>query len=232
MQLEPRMIRALIFDFDGLIVNTESPAFQSWQETYAAYGQELHFEQWVLSVGTYGQSERVAELQRLVGYALDTGAIEAQRNARHLPLVEAQPILPGVVDRIADAQRLGLKLGLASSSPRDWVEGHLARRGLLHHFDALCTRDDPDVGVAKPDPAVYLAALRALGVAAHEAIALEDSPNGVQAATRAGIFTVAIPNDVTRRMGDACSDLKLDSLADMTLEQMIQAAEQAHAAPG
>ena len=219
------MIRALIFDFDGLIVDTESPALQSWQEIFREYGYELSLDRWVLNVGRGESLDVVGDLQQLVGRTLDAEALTARRRARHIQMVEAQPILPGVVERIAEAHAMGLRLAVASSSPRQWVAGHLERCGLIQHFDAIRTRTDPDVGVGKPDPAVYLAALRSLRVEAGEAIALEDSPRGVEAAMHAGIFTVAIPNDVTRRMGPNGADLTLESLADMTLQELVQAAE-------
>ncbi len=226
------MIRALIFDFDGLIVDTETPALQSWQEIFSEHGQELTMDWWAQFVGRGESAGTAVYLEQLVGRTLDAEALTARRRARHVEMVEAQPILPGIEERIADAQRLGLKLGVASSSPRKWVGGHLERIGLLPRFHAIRCRDDSDVLVGKPDPAVYLAALRALDVAPNEAIAFEDSPRGVEAAVRARIFTVAIPNDITRRMGDAGAGLKLASMADMSLEEMIQAAEQAHGAPG
>lgn len=226
------MIRALIFDFDGLIVDTETPALRSWQEIFREYGQELTLDWWAQFVGR-GESGGTAErLEQLVGRPLDPEALRAHRRARHVEMVEAQPILPGVEDRIAEAREMGIRLAVASSSPRRWVAGHLERLGLLRHFKAVRCRDDADVGALKPDPAVYLAAMRDLDVAAHEAIALEDSPRGVEAARRAGVFTVAVPNAVTRRMGDAGADLTLNSMADMTLAEMIQAAEQAHPTSG
>ena len=120
---------------------------------------------------------------------------------------------------------MDMRLGVASSSRRGWVEGHLTRLGLIADFNAVRCRDHPDVGVGKPDPTVYMAVLRALGVAADEAIALEDSSSGVQAATAAGIFTIAIPNDITRRVGVHGADLSLDSLEDMTLGQIVGIAE-------
>ena len=219
------MIRALIFDFDGLIVDTESPALQSWQEIFREYGYELSLDRWALNVGRGESLDVVGDLQQLVGRTLDAEALTARRRARHIQMIEAQPILPGVVERIAEAHAMGLRLAVASSSPRQWVAGHLERCGLIQHFDAIRTPTDPDVGVGKPDPAVYLAALRSLEVEAGEAIALEDSPRGVEAAIQAGIFTVAIPNDVTRRMGPNGADLTLESLADMTLQELVQAAE-------
>ena len=219
------MIRALIFDFDGLIVDTESPALESWQEIFREYGQELSLDRWALNVGRGESLDVVGDLQQLVGRTLDTEALKAQRRARHIQMVEAQPILPGIVERIEEAHAMGLRLAVASISSRQWVVGHLERRGLLQHFHTVRCRNDADVGIGKPDPAVYLAALRSLGVAAGEAIALEDSPRGVEAAMHAGIFTVAIPNDVTRRMGPTSAHLTLDSLADMTLEQLVSDAE-------
>ena len=179
---------------------------------------------WAQFVGRGESGGTTEHLEQLVGRALDADGLRTRRRARHVEMVEAQPILPGVEDRIAEAKALGLKLGVASSSPRAWVGGHLERLGLIHNFHAVRCRDDADVLVGKPDPAVYLAAMRDLDVAAGEAIALEDSPRGVEAARRAGVFTVAVPNDVTRRMGDPAADLTLDSMADMTLEQLIRAA--------
>ena len=219
------MIRALIFDFDGLIVDTESPALESWQEIFREYGQELSLDRWALNVGRSETLDVVGDLQQLVGRTLDTEALKAQRRARHIQMIEALPILPGVVERIAEAHAMGLRLAVASSSSSDWVAGHLERVGLLQHFHTVRCRNDADVGIGKPDPAVYLAALRSMGVEAREAIALEDSPRGEEAAKRAGIFTVVIPNNVTRRMGPTSAHLTLESVADMTLEQLVSDAE-------
>ena len=219
------MIRALIFDFDGLIVDTESPALESWQEIFREYGYELSLDRWALNVGRSESFDVVGDLQQLVGRTLDAKALNARRRARHIQMIEALPILPGVVERIEEAHAMGLRLAVASSSSRQWVEGHLERRGLLQHFHTVRCRNDADVGIGKPDPAVYFATLRSMGVEAHEAIALEDSPRGAEAAKRAGIFTIAIPNNVTRRMGPNGADLTLESMADMTLQELVQAAE-------
>ena len=219
------MIRALIFDFDGLIVDTETPILQAYSEIFQEHGCRLTIEDWAANVGRGISYDVWGSLEQALGRGLDRDALDADRRARQLVLVESQPVLPGVRERIAEAEAMGVKLAVASSSSRQWVTGHLERYGLLDRFHAVRTRTDPDVGVQKPDPAVYLAALRALGVAAAEAIALEDSGLGVQAASSAGIFTVAVPNDVTRRMGDAGADLTLPSLADTTLAELVRAAE-------
>lgn len=214
------MIRALVFDFDGLILDTEISAFQSWQEIYQAYQQDLPLEKWVLCIGT---SEKVFEpydyLASLVSQPLPRDEIQARRLQRHLELIAAEVALPGVETYIADARRLGLKLAVASSSSRRWVVGHLARLGLATHFDAIVCGDE--VACVKPDPALYLAALDALAVQADEAIALEDSPNGVTAARRAGIFCVAIPNTLTSTLPLEHASLRLNSLADFPLEHLL-----------
>jgi beta-phosphoglucomutase-like phosphatase (HAD superfamily) len=115
---------------------------------------------------------------------------------------------------------MGLKVGVASSSTRDWVRGHLARLGILESFDCLRCRDD--VASAKPEPDLYISVLECLGVLASEAIAVEDSPNGVMAAKRAGLRCVAIPNSITARLDLGQADMVLGSLADLTLAELLR----------
>jgi HAD superfamily hydrolase (TIGR01509 family) len=128
--------------------------------------------------------------------------------------------LPGIVEHVNAAKSLGLLLGLASSSTREWVTGHLARLGMLDRFDCMRCRDD--VAHAKPEPDLYLAVLECLGVDAGGAFAIEDSPNGVLAAKRAGLRCVAIPNPITARLDLSQADLLLDSLADVTLPDLLE----------
>ena len=228
------MIRALIFDFDGLIVDTETPILQAYSEIFREHGCRLTIEDWAANVGRGISYDVWGSLEQALGRSLDRDALDADRRARQLALVESQPVLPGVRERIAEAEAMGVNAGRAHGGKEfmliaETPGAHSQAGEILDRFHAVRTRTDPDVGVQKPDPAVYLAALRVLGVAAAEAIALEDSGLGVQAASSAGIFTVAIPNDVTRRMGDAGADLTLPSLADMTLTELARAAEASRA---
>jgi HAD superfamily hydrolase (TIGR01509 family) len=220
------MIRALIFDFDGLILDTEVPDFESWQEIYAEHGCTLPFESWSGGIGTTNFSFNTFDyLASLVQRPLDRETLHAQHRRRYLEMVEAQAILPGVEDTIVEAKRLGLKIGVASSARREWVVGHLSRLGLEAHF--ACVKSSNDVRNTKPDPELYLAALEALDVLPEEAIALEDSPNGVAAAKSAGMFCVAVPNALTGQLDLSQADLQLASLADMPLEQLLAEAEKA-----
>jgi HAD superfamily hydrolase (TIGR01509 family) len=129
-------------------------------------------------------------------------------------MILARPALPGVVDLVAAARSAGLKLGVASSSSREWVSGHLSRMGMLQQFDCLRCRDD--VAVVKPQPDLYLAMLTCLNVPAAEAVAIEDAPNGVVAAKTAGMWCVAVPNSITSGLDLSHADLVLPSLTGVT----------------
>lgn len=213
------MIRALIFDFDGLILDTEGPVYQSWQEVYRDHGVELPFEKWVQIVGsTTAGFHPQHHLEERLGRALPKEVVE-RRMERRTELVLAQQMLPGVVQLIDSARAAGLKIGLASSSTGDWVSGHLARLGILDRFDCMRCRDD--VAHAKPQPDLYLAVLDCLHMSPSEAIAIEDSPNGITAAKQAGLKCVAIPNPITAQLDLSQADVVIRSLADVTLAQLL-----------
>lgn len=214
------MIRAVIFDFDGLILDTEEPVYRSWLEVYEAHGEELPFERWVQIVGsTTTGFHPQHHLEERLGRSLPKEVLD-RRIGRRTEMVLAQKLLPGVVEHLEAAKSMGLKLGVASSSTRDWVRGHLARLGILDRFDCLRCRDD--VANAKPEPDLYIAVLECLGVPASEAIAVEDSPNGVMAAKRAGLRCVAIPNSITAGLDLGQADVLLGSLADVTLAELLR----------
>jgi HAD superfamily hydrolase (TIGR01509 family) len=214
------VIRAIVFDFDGLILDTEEPIYRSWLEVYEAHGQELPFERWVQIVGssTIGFHPQ-HHLEERLGRSLPKEVLD-RRIGRRTEMVLANKLLPGVVEHLDAARASRLKVGVASSSTRDWVMGHLVRLGILDRFDCLRCRDD--VANVKPEPDLYLAVLECLGVAASEAIAIEDSPNGVLAAKRAGLRCVAIPNSITARLDLGQADVVLGSLADVTLAELLR----------
>jgi HAD superfamily hydrolase (TIGR01509 family) len=214
------LIRAIVFDFDGLILDTEEPIYRSWLEVYQAHGEELPFERWVQIVGsTTTGFHPQHHLEERLGRPLPKEVLD-RRLGRRTELVLANALLPGVVDHLDGARELGIKLGVASSSTADWVRGHLARLGILDRFECLRCRDD--VASAKPAPDLYLAVLGCLEVGADEAIAIEDSPNGIAAAKRAGMRCVAIPNSITARLDFGEADLVLNSLADVTVAELLE----------
>jgi HAD superfamily hydrolase (TIGR01509 family) len=215
----PRALRALVFDFDGLILDTETSEFQAWQELFAAHGGTLTVADWDHVIGSVDSGwDPAVELGRQTGQAYVSDELRAAWKPRRDELFAQEVIRPGVLELIKEAKLRGLGLGVASSSSRWWVQGHLERLGVFESFDVVATGDE--VERTKPDPAVYLLALERLRVPASKAIALEDSPNGVRAAHAAGIACVAVPNDVTRHLDLSAADALLDSLSELNLDEL------------
>ncbi|HEU4963306.1 MAG TPA: HAD family hydrolase [Bacilli bacterium] len=214
-------IQAIVFDFDGLILDTETAWYEAFAEIYRERGAHLPIELWAQIVGTqddrpFDPCDYLAECTGQPAPRQETWELGRQK---HIVLMQGKTTRPGVLDYLAAAKELGLKIGLASSSDREWVLSHLEQHNLLHHFEVIRTRDD--VRKTKPDPELYLQALEALGVEPSRAIAFEDSPNGVQAAKRAGMYGVIVPNELTGRFTFGEHDLRLNSMADMPLAQVI-----------
>lgn len=217
-------IRALLFDFDGLILDTETPEVTVWARIYAEYGFESPRQMLEQRVGLWGNAEfdPVERLHRLTHDSLDREALRQRHRDESAVLIEQQPIGAGVEDYLAAARRLGLRVGVASSSPRKWIEAHFARLGLSGRFDCIVTYDDVAPDRVKPNPDIYLKALECVGVAAPQAIAFEDSPPGLAAARAAGIFTVAVPNPTTASLDFGGANLVLTSLATLPLDDLLK----------
>jgi HAD superfamily hydrolase (TIGR01509 family) len=217
------MVKALIFDFDGLILDTETPEYLVWQNIYREHGFELPHEEWGQIIGGYGISDfdPAEHLSFLTQGRLDSVSLRDRHRSESNALYLLQPVLPGVMDYLHDARRLGLKLAIASSSGHSWVERHGGRLGILSYFDKVICSDDVAAGRTKPNPDLFLLALNRLGARKDEAIVFEDSPNGVKAARAAGIFVVAVPNPTTALLSIEGADLILNSLADLPLHELL-----------
>lgn len=213
------MLRALIFDFDGLVLETEEPIYLAHSEVYSEHGQELSREFWQTTVGT-DTFDPDADLESRLGRPLDRAAINRARARRTQELLAGREVLPGVRDLRDRARAAGLKLGIASSSSRRWVTGHLERLGLAQGWDCIVCREDAEL--AKPDPGLYLTALRCLGVAASEAVAIEDSGHGVTAARAAGIACLVVPSVMTAGADFSEAGLVAETLAGVTLDDLAR----------
>jgi HAD superfamily hydrolase (TIGR01509 family) len=216
------VIKALIFDFDGLIMDTESPEVEAWKAIYAENGLEFPLQVWISEVvgSSAANFDPAAHLAERLGRSIDLEALHARARRYRLQKLAELPALPGVTDYVKAARRLGLRLAVASSSGHAWVEGYLQQLGLFEDFERVICRED--VSCIKPAPDLFLAALEALKLGADEALAFEDSPNGVVAARRAGIQVVAIPNPITAHGSIEGASLMLDSLADLPLENLLR----------
>ena len=226
------MIHALLFDFDGVIVDTEVATYQSWRDIYTEHGVDLALADWLPAVGsgssTSGPFDAVAHLERLIGASVDRDAVIARRTQRKAELYERSPLLPGIRERLAEAEEAGLKTAIVTRNRDDRVRAQCALVGLDHQWHAvICANEHPTQDKAD----LYRQGLAALEVGAGEALAFEDSLSGVRAAKRAGIFCVAVPNDVTRTAGFEEADTVLSSLADYPLEDILRRASRTEERP-
>jgi HAD superfamily hydrolase (TIGR01509 family) len=212
-------IQALIFDFDGLIVDTETPEFNAWHSIFTAHGCELPLATWALNIGTHGAIDIYEVLAQATGQPVDRTAIRQAVRAHYATNTNGQTLLPGVRAYLDAAHQAGIRLAIASSSKHEWVDKHLAEQGIFDYFHAVvCANDVEEV---KPHPALYLLALERLGVPASAAVAFEDSPNGILAAKAAGIYCIAVPNSITCNLPLDQADLHLTSLASLPLAELL-----------
>ena len=217
------MLKALIFDFDGLILDTETPEVLVWQSIYRDHGFELPVDEWEKTIGGYGISnfDAAEHLALLSSGRLDSVSMRSRYRLEADAIIHASPILPGVISLIEQAREQGLSVAIGSSSPHSWVDTHAKRLGIYHYFKHIICQDDVAPGRTKPNPDIYLKALEALRVQNTEAVVFEDSPNGVLASRRAGIFVVAVPNPLTIKFG-VSGDLTVPSLAELSLQEISQ----------
>ena len=209
-----------MFDFDGLIFDSETHEYECVRELFAEHGAELPLEVWGRCVGREADFfDPYAYLAERTGVAVDGAALRARQRTAFQSRVERAGAIPGVEEALRAAKSLGLRIGLASSSTRGWVEPQLKRLGLWHYF--ACVRTREDVERAKPDPELYRSVLRCLGVEPHAAVAFEDSPNGALAARRAGMWCVVVPNPVTATLAFGEHDLRLESLMQAELADLL-----------
>jgi HAD superfamily hydrolase (TIGR01509 family) len=215
------VIRALLFDFDGLILETEEPLYMAWQRIYREHGLEMPLDRWLTNVGTWPSPfDPMIDLAERTGRPVDEARLNALKRRYYDEAIALQGLLPGVQGYLDEARDLGLRLAVVSSSSRKWIVKHLDRFAIRERFDAIVCKDD--VGRAKPDPELYRAALRRLEVRGDEALAFEDSKNGIQAAKAAGIICVAVPTAMTVGMDLSQADLRLSSLEEMPLADLIR----------
>ena len=212
-------LQALIFDFDGLIVDTEKPGFDSWNELYADFGQKLTLDDWRGATGYVGGFDPGVHLEGLLGRKLDWENLVPRRDARNWELTIKQGVLPGIRELMLAAVSAGLPIGVASNSGFGWVNDGLERLGLRDLVSAVVTRDM--VLNPKPAPDVYLKAAETLQVSPTCSIALEDSEPGCRAAKAAGMRAVVIPNQFSERQDLSVADLIVPSAKALSLERLV-----------
>lgn len=210
------MIRALVFDFDGLILDTETTLIDAAEIIHQHAGHPFSR---LLAQEAVGRVDLHFDLWAAFGAKTDTVALEAELKRLNRELLLTREVRPGVRDYLQTARTLGLKIGLASNSSHAHVEGHLTRLGLIHYFDYI--RCIEDVPAGKPAPDLYRAVIEKFGVPDSVAIAFEDSEHGVIAAKTAGLWCVAVPGPSSQAHDFRPADLVLSSLAERTLDELL-----------
>lgn len=210
------MIRALVFDFDGLIVDTETPLIDAYAEVHARHRVPFHRAVFLRNVG---HADYAFDPWHGFSPHADRAALEVERRTYKDALLLRQPVLPGVAALLECAQTRSLQVGLASNSEHSWVEPHLERLELRKHFAFIACRGDTPS--PKPEPDLYKLVLNRFGLRGHEAIAFEDSHTGSLAAKRANLWTIAVPNASTAHHDFSHVDLRVNSVTEVALEELL-----------
>jgi HAD superfamily hydrolase (TIGR01509 family) len=215
-------VGAVIFDFDGTILDSETPEYESHRRFCAEHGVHLAEEKWCECVGVVSPAEHwfewlCARVERAPSFERYREATRAyfQEHVRMEPM-------PGVTELLGSLVAAGVPRGVASSASSRWVQRALDEIGLSPLFDAIVTGDQVRRG--KPHPDVYLEAARRLGVAPASCVAIEDSGPGIASARAAGMRTIVIPHALTRRHDLAAADLQVSSAAELSVDLMMRMA--------
>lgn len=214
------MIKAVIFNFGGTVLDTETPRYKSFQQAYREHGLELDWSMYAQCVGTGLQHFNPYEyLLGRMKLPIQLDAFRHSIRSHCSTLEEQEGLRPGVMDALVRGKAMGIKLGLVSTLPRQQLETHMRKWGIAPYFDCIRTGDDA-VRLA-PDPDLYQQTLRLLGVKPRQAVAIEDSPAGAAAAMQAGLYTVVVPNSTTARMKFGHCHERLASLGELELPELL-----------
>ncbi len=219
MQLE-----CVIFDLDGLMVDSEPLQFQAYREAFAHFDIELTITQWTQWHTVEASTRRWVESE---GLNIDPELVRAKKKLIYDRMIADELNLKPGVSELVESLASRHRLCVASGSRRESIEGCLAKFSLLQHFDRLCSATE--VERSKPYPDVYLHALELMQVAPAATVALEDSPTGLAAATAAGLACIVCPEPFLARPAAAYAGatLRVESLTELSvdiLEQLLIAA--------
>jgi HAD superfamily hydrolase (TIGR01509 family) len=217
--------RALVFDLDGLLIDTEEACFQTARallENHGAPAPSLTRGDYSAFVGR-PINESYAALRDRYGLAAAVPELVAERNDHILGWYRAPALLPGAEALVREAHAAGMPLAIASAAPGPLVAAATEAMAIGKLFSAVVSADHALVDAPKPAPDVYLAACRLLGVAPAHATAIEDSPAGATAALAAGMATIVVPNEWTRSEAFPAGVVRRDSLVDVLGELPLPA---------
>jgi len=213
-------LQAVVLDFDGVILDSESAEFEAHRQIFARFGATLTVDEWTSQIGTWteGQEGRWHERLRMVSPAApDFEAFQAEKARLFAELLSARP-MPGIETLLDELERADVPVAIASTAPALWVVGAAARVGIDTRVRTIVSAND--VVRLKPAPDVYLEAVRRLSAEPARSVAIEDSAPGVQSALAAGLKTVAIPHRLTDGHDLAGAHLRVASATELTLDAL------------
>lgn len=214
------LIKAAIFDFDGLLIDTETVWFYAFKEVLQEdYGLDLSLEQFAKVIGTH-DAVLDAWIQENAKTLVDLDIMKRKARERFEEKMGSPVLRDGVQEYLDACQSLGLKIALASSSKREWIDRFTKQLEIDGFFDVINTRDN--VANVKPDPELYLKTINDLAITPEEAIVFEDSLNGFTAAKTAGLKCVVVTNPVTAHLPFSGYELLLQSMAETRLEDIVK----------
>jgi HAD superfamily hydrolase (TIGR01509 family) len=209
---------AVVFDFDGTILDSETAEYQSHRQLFADHGLDLSEDEWATGVGLLKPDTHWFD--RLCARCAEPPTFERFREATRIYFRERVPAepMPGIGALLGALVAAGVPRAVASAAPADWVVSGLDALHLVPTFDAIVTGDQ--VQNIKPAPDVYLEVARRLDVPPERCVAIEDSGPGIASARAAGMKTIAIPHPLSRTHDFSGADLSVLSAADLDLETL------------
>ncbi len=212
----------VIWDFDGTILDTEWPAYEAAKREYERLDAQIHFGDWQDSVGSANNEPWWEHLRRQVGDLGEPDDVVIARFREYKnALTDSYDLMPGIRRAFTRLTELDVASAVASSSPIEWVERHTTRHGLWEHFTSVATRTDVGAERTKPHPDLFLLAATRAECEPDRCVVIEDSAHGVTAARAAGMSVVAVPNRITTGQDFSHADLVLDSLDDVSIDEVL-----------
>ena len=214
------LLHAVVFDFDGIVLDSETPEYESHRRIYERCGASLTVQEWCDAVGMWNEKHdelRFAALRERSPRAPERDAYHTERHRIFDELIPAAP-MRGIRELLVALAEQGVPAAIASTSPARWVRPSVERIGVASLFRAIVTGDE--VPRRKPAPDVYLEAARRLGVDPAHAVAIEDSGPGVAAARAAGMRVVAIPHLLTFAHDLSAADLRVAHAGELDVERL------------
>jgi HAD superfamily hydrolase (TIGR01509 family) len=210
---------AVVFDFDGTILDSETAEFESHEQLFSECGATLTVEEWCEGVGIVTPADHwfVRLRDRATHPPIDYEQFVERRRAYFRARVRWE-LMPGIAELLDELTGAGVPCAVASTATGDWVTRALRDLGLATRFDAVVTGDEVEHG--KPAPDVYLEAARRLGIDPRWCVAVEDSGPGLTAASAAGMKTVVIPHTLSLNHDFANADLQVSHAGELTLARL------------